>query len=177
MSDAPDSGEDGSGQRSQPLEVAAPDIEGSGPKLKAAPCNPRLAKAFADWEQQHGKLQPADLGRAMRQQGYAPTEAELRAFAEQKHGDITADDFCAYCEATGFEDPSLEELAAFFKPFDQEKTGFVHTGVFYQIMLSMGETFEEKEVKNMLEDLRAGREDLRRDIINYREFVAWALER
>ncbi|CAE7768354.1 CAM1 [Symbiodinium sp. CCMP2456] len=135
-----------------------------------------LLRAFEDWTKEHGALRPADIGRLMRQQGYAPTQAELARYAKAAEMGASATDFAAWCRETGYKDPSFEELISFFAPFDPEGSGFVPSRVFRQL-LSVGEAFDGKELDAALGEIRAKAGASGEDLVNYRDFVTLALER
>ncbi|CAE7255750.1 unnamed protein product [Symbiodinium microadriaticum] len=112
----------------------------------------------------------------MRQQGYAPTQAELARYAKAAEMGASATDFAAWCRETGYKDPSFEELISFFAPFDPEGSGFVPSRVFRQL-LSHGEAFDGKELDAALGEIRAKAGAGGEDLVNYRDFVTLALER
>ncbi|CAE7244450.1 CAM1 [Symbiodinium natans] len=145
---------------------ALPPVEASGV----------LLRAFEDWTKEHGALRPADIGRLMRQQGYAPTQAELRRYAEAAEQGASAADFAAWCQQTGYKDPSFEDLISFFAPFDQESTGFVPARVF-RLLLSQGEALDSKELDATLGEIRTKAGSSGEELVNYRDFVTLALER
>lgn len=133
-----------------------------------------LTRGFTVWETKHFGLGLSDLGRLMRQEGYAPTEAQLQVFTKGAPGEkLPLEYFTKCCEEVGYDDPSVAELASFFEPFDPKGTGFVSSATFRRIMEGMGETFSSAEVDTMLDDFCAESAEK----VNYKDFVFWVTQR
>jgi len=117
----------------------------------------KLETSFGAFEVKHGgQVLATDLGLLMRQEGYAPTEAQLARLArDNNESSVTLARFLSCCEEVGYEDPRQEELAAFFEPFDPDGTGRIPTHVFRRVMESMGERCSPAE---LLGDFLPGQE-------------------
>lgn len=130
----------------------------------------RLTVAYEDFVKAQGSLNGPQLAHLARLEGYAPTQAQLKPW-QDKEG-ISCDDFLQFCKEIGYEDPSFEELASFFVQFDPEKSGRITKKAFLHIMTSLGDRFEAEEVTAMMADLKSDE-----DMVSYKDFITWALER
>mmetsp|Transcript_153645 Transcript_153645/g.271206 ORF Transcript_153645/g.271206 Transcript_153645/m.271206 type:complete len:187 (-) Transcript_153645:66-626(-) len=114
----------------------------------------KLQDAWTRWAEKHRGFKATDIVKVMRQEGLAPTEEQRRSFERGVSGNSMVDReyFLNCCDETGFEDPSVEDLASCFRSFDPKATATVPLVLFKKIMTAQGDGLEDKELNQMLRD-------------------------
>lgn len=119
-----------------------------------------------------GTVSTNELGVVMRSLGQNPTDEELHAMInevdEDGNGEIDFDEFLSMIAKKMGDIDSEDDLIQAFVIFDSNRTGYITTKEFRDVMMNLGERLTYDEVTEMI--IAADKNSTGR--INYREFCA-----
>eukprot|EP00914_Ancora_sagittata_P011024 GHVO01021530.1.p1 GENE.GHVO01021530.1~~GHVO01021530.1.p1 ORF type:complete len:201 (-),score=39.82 GHVO01021530.1:95-697(-) len=114
-----------------------------------------------------GKGMPAaSAGSYAREQGLAPSQADIRRLQEKYGDNVTYEDFLTFMRESQHKEDDAEHLAEFFKYYDPSGTGKLSKKQMKNLLANYGEPLTSEEVDAIFSEL-----GMAEDPVDYMVFV------